>query len=78
MVDYWKQQSKSGGVFLNYGKEEKMLMAYLQENEKITLSAFTKLARTGRAEAEKILVDLLLLKVIRIEITEKAVYYRLN
>ncbi len=51
-------------------------MAYLKENERITLSKFTKIARIGKADAEKILINLMLLKVIQMEITEKEVYFK--
>jgi hypothetical protein len=53
-------------------------MAYLKENEGITLSRFTKIARIVKADAEKILVNLMLLRVIQIEITEKEVYFQMN
>jgi predicted HTH transcriptional regulator len=78
LVNFWKSEGKKRGVLLNYGREQKILMAYLAEHQKITLSRFVKIARTGRAQAEKILVDLMLLKVIAIEITDKGVYYSLG
>jgi hypothetical protein len=37
---------------------------------------FTKIARIGKADAEKILINLMLLKVVQMEITEKGVYFR--
>jgi predicted HTH transcriptional regulator len=64
LVNFWKNEGKKRGVLLNYGQEEKILMNYLAEHQKLTLSRFIKIARTGRAQAEKILVDLMLLKVI--------------
>jgi predicted HTH transcriptional regulator len=76
LVDFWKSQGKQKAVLLNYGKEEKMLMSYLKENERISLSKFTKIARIGKEDAEKILINLLLLKVIQMEITEKGVYFQ--
>jgi predicted HTH transcriptional regulator len=76
LVDFWKSQGKQRAVLLNYGKEEKMLMSYLKENERISLSKFTKIARLGKEDAEKILINLLLLKVIQMEITEKGVYFK--
>ncbi len=76
LVDFWKSQGKQRAVLLNYGKEEKMLMSYLKENERISLSKFTKIARIGKEDAEKILINLLLLKVIQMEITEKGVYFK--
>jgi len=54
------------------------LLDYLAENETITLPRFMKIARTGRQQAEKILVNLILLDVIDLEITEKSTCYRLK
>jgi predicted HTH transcriptional regulator len=78
IVEFWKSQGKQKGVLLNYGREEKILMTYLKENEGITPSRFTKIARIGKADAEKILVNLMLLKVIRMEITEKGVLFKVT
>lgn len=78
LIDVWRNQGKKRGVWLNYGTEEKTLIEYLSENEKISLTGFTKIARTNRFRAEKILVKLILLKVIEIEITEKTLYFKLN
>jgi predicted HTH transcriptional regulator len=78
IVGFWKSQGKQKGVLLNYGQEEKVLMTYLKENEKISLSKFTKIARIGKADAEKILINLMLLNVIRMEITEKGVLFRVT
>ena len=77
LVDFWKREGERKGILLSYGSEEKALIDYLSENDRITLSGFTRIARTNRAMAEKLLVKLMLIKVIRMEITEKAVYYRL-
>jgi len=77
LVDFWKREGERMGILLSYGREEKALIKYLSENERITLAGFTRIARTNRAMAEKLLVKLMLMKVILMEITEKAVYYRL-
>jgi len=77
LVDYWKREGERMGILLSYGRVEKALIGYLLENERVTLSGFTRIARTNRAMAEKLLVKLMLMKVILMEITEKAVYYRL-
>lgn len=77
LVDFWKREGERRGILLSYGREEKALIGYLSENERITLSGFTRIARTNRSMAEKLLVKLMLMKVILMEITEKAVYYRL-
>ncbi len=76
LVSYWKR-SREGATMLNYGREEKVLMEYLAEHGRITLSRFMRLSRTGMQEAEDILVNLLLLKVIDMELTSDGVFYTL-
>ncbi len=78
LVNFWKSEGKSKGVLLNYGREEKLLMSYLGQHGKITLSRFIIIARTGRAQAENILLNLMLLKVIKMEVTDKGTYFGLN
>ncbi len=78
LVNVWKNEGKKKGAFLNYGREEKTLIDFLTENENITLSRFMKMARTNRSQAEKILVNLILMDVIDVELTDKTAFYRLN
>jgi predicted HTH transcriptional regulator len=78
LVHFWKNEHKERGVWLHYGPEEKILMDYLAEHGKITLSGFGKIARTSRRQAEKILTDLMLLNVIDIEQTEKTACFCLK
>lgn len=78
LVNVWKNKGKQAGAWLKIGREEQELMDYLAENETITLSKFTRVAKTNLATAEKILVSLILMDVICMELTEKTVYYKLN
>jgi predicted HTH transcriptional regulator len=78
LVNVWKNEGKKKGGWLNYGREEKSLMDFLAENERITLTGFIKVARTSHSQAERILVNLILMNVITVELTDKAVFYRLN
>lgn len=78
LVHLWQNQGRGNEARLNYGKEEKALLEYLREHDKISLSAFTRIARTNRMTAEKILINLALMKVIEIETTEKSEYFKIR
>ncbi|MBN1144751.1 MAG: ATP-binding protein [Bacteroidales bacterium] len=78
LLHVWKNKEKRAGAWLKFGREEQALMDYLAENETVTLSRFIRVARTNFATAEKILVNLILMDVIRMELTEKTVCFRLN
>ncbi len=77
LVNVWKNEGKKG-VWLKFGREEKVLLDYLAENESITLSHFMKIARTNRLQAEQLLVNMILLDVIEPEITEKSTFFHLK
>jgi hypothetical protein len=77
LVNVWKNTGRKG-VWLNYGREEQALLNYLNCNEGITLSKFIRVARINRAEAEQILVKLILMNIIEIDLNEKNFLYRLK
>ena len=74
----WRHQKSGKGVKIRYREQEELLLHYLQENNFITLSGFSKLAEIPRFLAEKILVNFILLDIISMDITEKQTYYRLS
>jgi predicted HTH transcriptional regulator len=77
LVNVWKNEGKMG-VRMHYGREEKALLDYLADHETITLSRFMKVARTGGQQAEKTLVNLILLDIVDFEISDKGICYRLR
>lgn len=78
IVEVWKSQGRKKGVLLNYGKEEEALIDYLNEHGIISLSTYTRIAKTSRARAEKILARLIAIKVLDFEINDKTIYFKLN
>jgi len=78
LIELWKGEGKKSGIWLNFGKEEKILIDFLSVNDKITLSGFIRIARINPSQAEKLIVKLILLKVIEVEVTEKSLYFSLN
>jgi predicted HTH transcriptional regulator len=78
LLKVWNNRNNSKGTLLKYGDEEKSLITYLEKNPYVTLSKFTKIARTSRHIAETILVKMISLNVIDVLVTEKAVLYKLR
>jgi Schlafen, AlbA_2 len=78
LLKVWNNRNNKKGTLLKYGNEEKSLINYLEKYPYITLSKFTKIAHTTRHIAEIILVKMISLNVIDVQITEKAVMYKLR
>ena len=78
LLRVWKKRTRKKPVFLKYTEAEKKLLEYLRDNGEITLSRFIKTVNINKFRAENILVNLISIGVLKIDITEKEVFYRLN
>ena len=75
MLDVMKSDTKGEVSKITIGKAEKRLLDYLDKNDRITLKEFCKLANISRWRANRILVNLVRMKVIKVLSHEKADYY---
>lgn len=78
LLKVWSRKRRSGGTKLQYTDNEKTILEYLRKNQQITLPEFRKLASISRRKAETILVNLILLEVIEIHITDRGAFYTLT
>ena len=75
VVDVLRRQASNKGTLIQYGKNEEMLLKYLEENERVTLMEFKKMVNISRWRASKILVNLISAGVIRNHTHEKMEFY---
>jgi len=77
-VEVWKKLSIEKPVLVRFKKSEKLLLAYLQKNEDISLKSFCRLADISYQEAKKIMVNLISIGIIRIHYHENISTFCLN
>jgi predicted HTH transcriptional regulator len=75
VVDVLKRSADDQGVMIEYGGNEKTLLEYLEQHNRIDIKEFCKLLTISRKNAQRILVNLALSGVISIHTTEKEEYY---
>jgi predicted HTH transcriptional regulator len=78
LLHLWRKNERKTGVLIRFGKPENILMEHLKNNGSITLSRFKKIAKIPAYRAEKIIVNLLLCNVLRMDVTEKGYSYLLD
>lgn len=78
LLQVWRKEKKKSGVMVRFGKAEKFLMDHLLKNGSITFSKFRKLARISAYRAESILANLIILKILLMNASEKGFTYSLN
>lgn len=74
----WRKQKDPKGVYIEYSRIERTLLAYLEVNERITISAFKKLSGYTYQRCEHILADFIVLNIINLNYSGSGVYYSLN
>ncbi len=75
VVDVLKRSSDDEGVLITYSNNEKNLLEHLDKTDRITIKECCQLLNIGRKKAQKLLVDLILSGVVRINTTDKEEYY---
>jgi len=73
----WNKKKFGKGVLIRYDEPEKSLFEYLAENGSITFSQFKKLTNLNKYKAERILINLVVLDLIRINFSENQITYEL-
>lgn len=77
LLKIWKYQNNKQNIKVTFTDAEKFLLRYLSENENITLEEFIDKAKINKKEGERILVDFTLINLIKVEITEKVIFFSL-
>ncbi len=75
VVDVLKRSNGTEGVLIEYSSKEKALLEYLDKTARITITECCELLKIGRRRAQRLLVDLILSGIIRINTTEKEEFY---
>jgi predicted HTH transcriptional regulator len=75
--EVWKKEKRDSGIMVRFGKPEQILMDYIAKNGSVTISKFKKLARISPYRAESIIANLIILKTIRMNCSEKGFSYEL-
>ena len=75
VVDVLKRSADNEGVLIEYSSKEKALLEYLDNGGFITIKECSELLKINRKRAQRLLVDLILSGIIRINTTEKEEFY---
>ena len=77
LLKIWKYKNNKQNIRVTFTESEKFLLKYLNENPKITLKEFIEESKIDKKEAERILVNFTLMNLIKLEITEKVIFFTL-
>ena len=75
VVDVLRRSAATEGVLIEYSSKEKTLLEYLEKEGRITVKECCDLLKISRRRAQRLLVDLVLSGIVKINTTEKEEFY---
>lgn len=78
MIEVWKAQNSPKGILINYSEDEKVLLDYLENNEKISVSKYARIAHLSYKKAEQIIINFRALNILKDVIGENRIDYSIN
>jgi hypothetical protein len=78
MIEVWKAQNSTKGILINYSDDEKVLLDYLEKNEKISVSKYARIAHLSYKKAEQIIVNFRSLNILKDYFGDSRVDYAIN
>lgn len=78
MMKIWKKRKENKIIHFHYRETEEKLLKILRKEGKINTIRFMQLTSVSKYEAEQILSDLVILKILELKILEQQSWYFLN
>jgi predicted HTH transcriptional regulator len=78
MIEVWKAQNSTRGILINYSDDEKVLLDYLEKNEKISVSKYARIAHLSYKKAEQIIINFRSLNILKDSFADNRIDYSIN
>jgi predicted HTH transcriptional regulator len=78
MIEVWKRQKSSDGILISYSDAEKILIDYLENNQKISVGKYARIAHLSYKRAEQIIIDFRSLNILKDYVGENRIDYSIN
>lgn len=78
MLEVWKKQNSKEGILINYSEDEKILLDYLENNEKISVSKYARIAHLPYKKAEQIIINFRSLNILKDHFSDSRIDFSIN
>lgn len=77
ILKVWERQKSGMGTTVRFRQAERVLLSYLESHSSITVSKFRRLAGLSSIQAEKILVDFIMIGLLQMEHSAASPFFSL-
>ena len=75
LIKVWKHEKDKNNIQITFTDEEMMLLRYLNEHKKISFEKFLEISHLHKKAAERILVSFILIGMVKMEMTDKKIFF---
>jgi len=77
-IEVWRVQKSADGILINYSEDEKILLDYLEKNEKISVAKYARVAHLSYKKAEQIIINFRSLNILKDHFGDDRIDYSIN
>lgn len=78
MIEVWKRKKSPEGILISFSDDEKCLLDYLETNEKISVSKYSRIAHLTYKKAEQVIINFCCLDILKDCFGDNRIDYCIN
>ena len=78
MIEVWKLKKSLDGILISFSEDEKCLLDYLENNEKISVGKYSRIAHLSYKKAEQIIINFRSLDILKDSFGDNRIEYCIN
>ena len=78
MIEVWKRKKSSDGILISFSDDEKYLLDYLENNNKISVSKYSRIAHLSYKKAEQVIINFRSLDILKDSFSDNRIEYSIN
>jgi predicted HTH transcriptional regulator len=78
MIEVWKMKKSPDGILISFSDDEKCLLDYLENNSKISVSKYSRIAHLSYRKAEQVIINFRSLDILKDSFSDNRIEYCIN
>jgi len=78
MIEVWKRKKSLDGILISFSEDEKCLLDYLENNKKISVSKYSRIAHLSYKKAEQVIINFRSLDILKDSFGDNRIEYSIN
>ncbi|HEX7583712.1 MAG TPA: ATP-binding protein [Prolixibacteraceae bacterium] len=78
MIEVWKRKKSADGILISFSEDEKCLLDYLENNKRISVGKYSRIAHLSYKKAEQVIINFRSLDILKDSFGDNRIEYSIN